>query len=110
MDRVLPGLSFPATAAASITVPGTYGADGWGRFHGDAGTPDFAAWGMEGVTAQFGMQSPGQDYVQKNVCIPLHSHRRRATGLIVMAAQWLHTLLYIKTPLQRIQPLHRTKN
>lgn len=37
------------------------------------GTPDFAAWGMDGPTAQFGMQlgqsavAAGQDYVQKNV-------------------------------------------
>ena len=31
-------------------------------------------------------------------------------GLMVTAAQWLHTLLYIKTPLQCIQHLRRTKN
>lgn len=37
------------------------------------GAPDFAAWGMNDATAQFGMQlgqsavAAGQDYVQKNV-------------------------------------------
>jgi hypothetical protein len=36
--------------------------------------PDFAAWGMNDATAQFGMQigqsavAAGQEYVQKNVC------------------------------------------
>lgn len=38
--------------------------------------PDFAAWGMNDATAQFGMQlghsavAAGQDYVQRNVCAP----------------------------------------
>ena len=37
------------------------------------GAPDFAAWGMDDATAQFGMRlgqsavAAGQDYVQKNV-------------------------------------------
>ena len=37
------------------------------------GAPDFMAWGIDGATAQFGMQlgqnavSAGQEYVQKNV-------------------------------------------
>lgn len=45
------------------------------------GTPDFAAWGMDGPTAQFGMQlgqsavAAGQDYVQKNV-----------SGILIMAS------------------------
>jgi hypothetical protein len=40
---------------------------------GPMGGPNFAAWGMNDVTAQFGMQlgqsavAAGQDYVQKNV-------------------------------------------
>lgn len=44
---------------------------------GGVGTPDFGAWGMDGPTAQFGMQlgqsavAAGQDYVQKNVRLPL---------------------------------------
>ena len=38
-----------------------------------ASAPDFAAWGLDNATAQFGMQlgqnavAAGQDYVQKNV-------------------------------------------
>lgn len=37
--------------------------------------PDFAAWGLDGATAQLGMQlghsavAAGQDYVQRNVGI-----------------------------------------
>jgi hypothetical protein len=43
---------------------------------GGGGGPNFAAWGMNDATAQFGMQlgqsavAAGQDYVQKNVCSP----------------------------------------
>jgi hypothetical protein len=36
--------------------------------------PDYTAWGLDGATAQLGMQlghsavAAGQDYVQRNVC------------------------------------------
>ena len=95
---------------------GPMGQMGAAGSHGDVGTPDFAAWGMDEATAQFGMQlgqsamAAGQDYVQKNVCTPLHFHKQSTKGLMIRAVRWLHTILYIKTSLQRIQPLRPTKN
>lgn len=52
--------------------------------------PDFSAWGLDGATAQLGMQlghsavAAGQDYVQKNVCISTFfpSHSLKMTFLI----------------------------
>ena len=57
-----------------------YGHDGGGQAPPQGGsyapgpaTADFRAWGLDGATAQFGMQlgssavAAGQDYVQKNV-------------------------------------------
>ena len=82
---------------------------------GGTGTPDFVAWGMDGPTAQFGMQlgqsavAAGQDYVQKNVRSPLLFpivNDLLMGGLV----RQLHTLLYTKTPLQRIQSLRRAEN
>ena len=82
---------------------------------GGIGTPDFVAWGMDGPTAQFGMQlgqsavAAGQDYVQKNVC-PLLLFSSMTGMLMGGLVRWLHTLLHTKAPLQRIQSLRRTKN
>jgi hypothetical protein len=72
--------------------------------------PNFAAWGMNDATAQFGMQlgqsavAAGQDYVQKNVrhiplldLFPMHS----ANHIYVV---WrLCPIDNSKTPLQRIK-------
>ena len=82
---------------------------------GGLGTPDFVAWGIDGPTAQFGMQlgqsavAAGQDYVQKNVCL---SFLFSIVDNFLNAGQVsrFHTLLDTKTPLQRIQSLRRAKN
>ena len=67
------------------------------------GGPDFAAWGMNDVTAQFGMQlgqsavAAGQDYVQKNVC-PFIKKLTHATQLIHPVRRF-RAIDNLKTPL-----------
>ncbi len=60
----------PQPGGGPTTGAGVAGGGGGGGVY----APDFSAWGLDGATAQLGMQlghsavAAGQDYVQKNVC------------------------------------------
>lgn len=74
--------------------------------------PDFAAWGMNDATAQFGMHlgqsavAAGQDYVQKNVCLSPTGHAALLTQHI---ARGVHPSLDSQAPFQCLEFLCHQK-
>jgi hypothetical protein len=67
--------------------------------------PDYTAWGLDGATAQLGMQlghsavAAGQDYVQRNVCQTKFKHSSNIQDVdFFLSLVWnLHSIKQYKT-------------
>jgi hypothetical protein len=84
--------------------------------HPNIPLPDYAAWGMSDVTAQFGMQlgqnavAAGQDYVQRNVrsCFALLLSGR-LLNMENCVVVWCHTFCPPQASLQRVKFIRHPK-